>query len=139
MKELFEIPLIEELDEFRISSMVTFLLGTIEFAAIDDSTISYDISDDDIIENYANVYFGHVAPFNELWKPKWRKLYDRYIKFQTDNPGSIEWPRFNHSKKLEFIVNYNPQNENNSVIDYPNEYSDYKPITTSNISNATRA
>ena len=51
--------------------MITFLLGTIRFSETDPYD-SYDVGED-IFENYGNAYFMHVAPFNGLWKLKWKK------------------------------------------------------------------
>ena len=102
--------------------------GTIKFSEIEDSCQSYnsyDIGDSNIHENYGKVYFRHILPFNDLWKPNWKKLYDRFIKFQTDHPDFIEWPLFSHSKKLQFIIIYDYKSERNSDFDYPNEYSNF--------------
>ena len=64
-----------------------------------------------------------IQYFNEKWKPDWKKLYDRFIQFKKDNPGSIEWACFNHDTKLEFVEH--PGQTVTSSYTFPNEYSDY--------------
>ena len=107
MKRLFDIPSDVELDDEALVKMVSFLGGTILESGFEDKYWERDI-----------VYF------NELWRPNWKRLYERFNQFQLDNPGCKEWACFDHDSKLEFVKH--PGQIVTSCYNFPNEYSDRK-------------
>ena len=75
--ELFELYPYEELDENKICKLTDFLTGTITASGCE-----------------AKWYVDDIVLFNLKWKPNWKKLYERFVQFKKDNPGSIEWACF---------------------------------------------